>query len=134
LGLALEKQEHQQANSVSCHLHVAVQLVKQHLALNIDTDVALDDLAAITQLNKYYVRKLFRQATGLSPHAYQRQLRLAYALTLLEQGTPPAQVAAAAGFADQSHLNRQLKQRTGLTARQYQHRFASGGKVDVNDS
>jgi transcriptional regulator GlxA family with amidase domain len=108
--------------------------VKGYLVANLDAEVSLDDLANLTQLNKHYVRKIFRQATGLSPHAYQRRLRLMWALALLEQGLPPVEVASNTGFADQSHLNRHLKQQIGLTARQYQRRIAQCGKTHVVNS
>jgi AraC-like DNA-binding protein len=41
--------------------------------------------------------------------------RLALSRTAIESGLPLAQVAAEAGFADQSHMTRQFKRAYGLT-------------------
>jgi len=57
----------------------------------------------------------FRSAFGLPPHAWQVQVRLARARTLIRAGIPIAAVAAATGFADQSHLTRIFKRSYGYT-------------------
>jgi AraC-like DNA-binding protein len=41
--------------------------------------------------------------------------RLQRARTLIEAGEPLAEIAAATGFTDQSHLNRHFKKAFGLT-------------------
>jgi len=61
----------------------------------------------------------FRKATGLPPHAYLRQLRVERARELLFRRMPLAEVALAAGFADQAHFTRTFKQITGTTPGRY---------------
>lgn len=63
--------------------------------------------------------RAFRGATGLPPHAYQRQLRINRAQALLRRGESPAAVAAATGFADQSHLTRTFRNALGITPAAY---------------
>ena len=53
--------------------------------------------------------------TGLTPHAYQLQRRVALARRLIAQGLPLAEVAAACGFADQSHMTRQFVRKYGVS-------------------
>ena len=48
---------------------------------------------------------------GLTPHAFQTNLRVAHARRMLAAGTPAAAVAAACGFADQAHLDAHLPRR-----------------------
>lgn len=52
---------------------------------------------------------------GITPHAFQTNLRIGHACTLSRAGDPPAAVAAACGFADQSHLTRVFKRAVGVT-------------------
>jgi transcriptional regulator GlxA family with amidase domain len=68
-------------------------------------------------------RRRFREATGLSPGRYRlrRQLEAAESMLRLTQLTV-REVAVSAGFADEHHLARHLRARTGLTPRQYRHR------------
>ena len=66
------------------------------------TLAALADAAGYSKAQ--FVR-LFRRATGTSPHRYVLQHRLHHARRLIvESGMPLAEVASAAGFASQSHL------------------------------
>ena len=42
-------------------------------------------------------------------------MRIRHARHLLRSGATPSDTAAACGFADQAHMTRQFKARTGLT-------------------
>ena len=55
----------------------------------------------------------FGAQMGLTPHAFQTNLRVARARELLATGMAPAAVAAACGFADQAHLTRTFRSRSG---------------------
>ncbi|WP_432540985.1 helix-turn-helix domain-containing protein [Kineococcus sp. SYSU DK002] len=64
------------------------------------------------------VRQLHRRsldAFGYSPQLLGRVLRFRRAVAALRAGTPPAQVAAQAGFTDQAHLSREVRVFAGTT-------------------
>jgi AraC-like DNA-binding protein len=80
----------------------------------------LSELAVLTEMSEFAVLRAFRAETGLPPHAYLNQLRVRKARTLLDGGTPLADVAAATGFADQAHLTRHFKRVVGVPPGAYQ--------------
>ncbi len=89
----------------------------------IDDDPAapltLSDLARECGLSRFQVLRGFAKATGLTPHAYLVQRRIDLARRLIARGTPLAEAAAAAGFADQSHMTRIFVAKYGITPGAY---------------
>ncbi|MFE9771861.1 helix-turn-helix domain-containing protein [Streptomyces sp. NPDC005931] len=66
-------------------------------------------------------RQLHRRSLavfGYGPKTLARILRLRRALDLARSGTPYAQTAARAGYADQAHLAREVRDLTGLPLRE----------------
>jgi AraC-like DNA-binding protein len=88
-------------------------------------NVSLDELAAAAGIGKFRLIRLFRQRTGLPPHALQLAHRIRRARRLLEAGLTVAEAAAATGFADQSHLHRHFQRGLGVTPAQYQRRLGA---------
>ncbi|WP_027182931.1 AraC family transcriptional regulator [Desulfovibrio inopinatus] len=82
--------------------------------------VDLAEAADAPELSRYALLRSFSRAFGLSPHAYQLQLRLHRAKLLLRQGVPIVQVALDTGFVDQSHFTTTFRATTGATPGQYQ--------------
>ncbi|CAH2601316.1 L-rhamnose operon transcriptional activator RhaR [Rhodovastum atsumiense] len=76
--------------------------------------VDLATLAAVAGLSSTHLVRAFRRATGLTPHAWQTDRRIRTARQMLARGQAPAEVAAACGFCDQSHLNRAFRARVGV--------------------
>ena len=88
-----------------------------------ERNVGLDELAAAAGIGKFRLIRLFRERTGLPPHALQIAHRIRTARRLLEAGEPIADTAFATGFADQSHMHRHFQRSLGLTPARYQQRF-----------
>jgi AraC-like DNA-binding protein len=99
--------------------HRAVRLAKEYLETLPGENVSLDTLARTAGIGPYHLCRVFRHGTGLSPHAYQVQVRVRLAKSLLAQGLPISQVAAEAGFTDQAHLTRHFKRTFGVTPGRY---------------
>lgn len=90
--------------------------VTRHVEDNLATPLTLADLAAVAHVSPFHFARVFRAATGRSPHRYVLERRVALAEELLTRTTLPiAEVAARAGFADQSHLTRVLGRHLGRT-------------------
>jgi AraC-like DNA-binding protein len=95
----------------------AVRLARD--CLDAATPVSSVALERLTGLSRFALARHFRKCLGTSPHRYAVMRRLERAKRLLDAGTPPAQAAAACGFADQSHMTRQFKQAYGLSPGQW---------------
>jgi AraC family transcriptional regulator len=93
-------------------LRVVVEYVEDHL----DAGVTLKELAAVAKLSPYHFARQFRAATGLPPHQFVIARRVERAKQLLQGGDfPLAQVAARAGFSNQSKFSDHFKRRVGVT-------------------
>jgi AraC-like DNA-binding protein len=97
----------------------AVTLALDYLTANFAEDISLARLAALAGVDRFHLLRAFRRSLGLPPHLFQTQLRLRHAKRLMLGGEKPAMAAAAAGFADQSHLIRKFKAAYGVTPGQY---------------
>lgn len=96
-----------------------VERVRDYLRAHPSESVSLDGLAGIGCLSKFYLLRAFRRAYGMTPHAYQMQLRLARAARLIADEVSLSAAAYDAGFADQSHLTRRFKAAFGLAPGQF---------------
>lgn len=97
----------------------AVTVSTEYLCEHADENVSLRTLARIAGLSPYHLCRVFRQTVGVTPHAYQAQIRIRRAKSLLRAGLSIAEAATAAGFYDQSHLTRHFKRILGLTPGRY---------------
>jgi len=86
-------------------MKVANAYLREHFAENI----SLTKLAQLAGLSAFHFARVFTQEFGIPPHAFQTQLRVSRAKSLLRLAWPIAAAACEAGFADQSHLNRHFK-------------------------
>jgi transcriptional regulator GlxA family with amidase domain len=99
--------------------HAAVRRIRDYIEAHYDQDISLTGLAALVSLSPYHVARVFRAEVGLPPHGYLESVRIRRAQRLLAAGMPPAAVACATGFADQSHLTHRFKRLIGVTPGRY---------------
>jgi AraC family transcriptional regulator len=94
-------------------LRAVVEYIEGHL----DAGPTLEQMAAVVHLSPYHFAKQFKVATGLPPHQYVIARRVERAKQLLQTGGDftLAEVAAYAGFSDQSQFSRHFKRQVGVT-------------------
>jgi AraC family transcriptional regulator len=98
-------------------LRAVVEFVEEHL----DAGPTLEQMAAVARLSTYHFARQFKTATGLPPHQYVIMRRVERARQLLQAGTDLslAEVAAQAGFSDQSQFSYHFKRLVGVTPGQF---------------
>ena len=77
---------------------------------------SLKKLAAGAGVHRSHLARGFREWHGVSIGTFTRKLRVAWAHERLRRGAPIAEVAVAAGFADQSHMTRWFRRLAGVTS------------------
>lgn len=73
---------------------------------------SVDETAAALGLSSRQLRRVMHTHTGLGPKTYQRVIRLR---RFLADDRPLAEAAAAAGYADQAHLTREVTRLCGVS-------------------
>ncbi|WP_307437699.1 AraC family transcriptional regulator [Labrys monachus] len=103
-----------------------VTLAREFLEANATRPVRSEELESVTGLDRFALSRHFRAMLATSPHRFLLMRRLQHARRLIDRGEPLAEVAAAAGFADQSHLSRHFKKAFGLTPGRWAALVAAG--------
>jgi len=98
---------------------VVVARAREYLHAHHADNVSLAQLAAQVGMGPFRLARMFRQVTGVAPHAYLVQVRVDRAKALLAARVPPARVARESGFAHQSHLGLHFKRLVGVTPGRY---------------
>jgi AraC-like DNA-binding protein len=86
---------------------------------NYTRSLKLEEICAAADLSPSYLIRAFKQEYGMTPHAYLTNCRIEFSRAQLRRGRPIADVALAAGFADQAHLQRSFKKFVAATPGQY---------------
>ncbi len=94
--------------------------VTEYLQDNLGGRPTLKDLASLARLSPPHFARLFRQSTGVSPHQWLLEQRLAKAEDLLRNSDLIiSEIATRTGFSDQSHLTRLFQRSRGVTPFQF---------------
>ncbi|MGD8109996.1 AraC family ligand binding domain-containing protein [Vibrio sp. TRT 17S01] len=100
-----------------------IQRVRDFLADHYTKKVSLDDLSALSGVNKYHLIHEFKRYFGSTPHQFQIQQRISNSQMMLKQGIKPIDVALCCGFHDQSHFHKAFVSAMGVTPSMYQRQF-----------
>ncbi len=103
------------------HVHFArLQAVLNHVHTNLAGDLTTARLAKRAGVSSAHFSRIFRDATGASPHQYVLTARLELARKLLTQSNLPiSRIAEESGFSSQSHLTASFRAVHSTTPAQY---------------
>ncbi len=103
-------------NRIPCGSGVAPEITYAwHQTVRTRGMLRIDALATETGWTRQRLWSRFRTHLGVSPKYASELVRFDHAAHLLATGLPPADTAAEAGFADQSHLHRRTTALTAMT-------------------
>lgn len=91
-------------------VHKAVNAIKEHHAAPLD----LHELAENVGISPFHLHRLFVRSMGVTPLAWQMQVRVGRARQLMREGYSACAAGHEVGFCDQSHFTRAFKKIMGL--------------------
>jgi AraC-like DNA-binding protein len=101
----------------------AVAIARGFIDERLADALSLDAIAQAAGLPPFRLFRAFARAMGMTPHEYQRQARVRYAMALIRAsargGGALSDIAVASGFADQAHLTRTFRRMLGVTPGAY---------------
>ena len=107
-----------------------LQRVLDYIEASVGLDIKLEELAAQACLSPFHFSRLFREATGLSPHRYVIDRRVQAARQeLARNNLSLVEIALQFGFGSQANFTRVFRKATSLTPGQY--RELCCGQIDA---
>jgi AraC family transcriptional regulator len=94
--------------------------IRDRIEAELETELSLASLAKESGYSRAHFLRMFRAATGLTPHQYILEMRLSTAQQLLRQSKISlVDVALKCGFSSQSHMNDVFRKQLGVTPQEY---------------
>jgi len=100
--------------------------VTAYIESNLHRELRLADLSAVTYMSPYHFARLFKRATGVSPHRFVLQRRIDAATALLADSSYSIKsIARTVGFTTASHFATTFRRMIGVTPTVYRTRTSS---------
>jgi AraC-like DNA-binding protein len=113
------------ADAVPARRNAGLVRAAEFIHDNCTRSLKLKEICSAASLSAAYLVRAFKAQYGMSPHAYLINCRIEFSRRQLRLGRPLAEVALAAGFCDQAHLQRSFKKFVAATPGQYRGKFSS---------
>lgn len=96
-----------------------VRVVRDYIIDNHARGIALSELEKVAGLSGFHLTRVFSNAVGMPPHAFQTHVRVVAAKELIRRGLAFAEAAVMVGFSDQSHFHRHFLRLMKVTPGDY---------------
>jgi AraC family transcriptional regulator len=99
---------------------IKLQRTTAYIQAHLEQELCLTTLAALVHLSPDHFARLFKQATGRTPHQYVLECRIARAKRLLaETDLPLSTISLQVGCADQSYFTALFRKHVAMTPKAY---------------
>jgi AraC family transcriptional regulator len=110
-----------------------LRMCLEYITANLHREIRLAEVAGIASLSQFHFARLFRGATGQSPHQYHLDQRISRAKCLLRTtGDRIEEIGAAVGFARATSFSRTFTSREGISPRLWRDHFAHQSKSSLS--
>jgi AraC family transcriptional regulator of adaptative response/methylated-DNA-[protein]-cysteine methyltransferase len=96
-----------------------VKRISDYIEENLEGTITLRTIAAAVGSSPYHLQRVFKRATGVSPHAYAESRRIAVFKTSLRTGQSVTDAIYEAGFNSSSRLYERSNSHLGMTPAAY---------------
>lgn len=97
-----------------------VHEIQQYIRENYTKKISLENLASVTNINKFYLIRIFKQSTGLSPIDYLIHVRIEESEKLLiNSDLQIAEISNKVGFNSPSHFTKAFRMINHMTPSHY---------------
>lgn len=88
-----------------------------------ERNLSVAELAGVAGYSPSHFLRMFRVATGMTPHRYLMEVRLKRAVALIDRTSDTlVDIAVATGFASHAHLTRIFRERYGVTPSEFRRK------------
>ena len=112
------------AKQISPLPQAILQRVKRYIEEHLQDNLSLEELARETRYSRGHLLRMFRAATGKTPHQYLTERRIERAKGMLQEAGEISltNIAAWCGFSSQSHMTRVFREQVGVTPSAFRRR------------
>ena len=113
-------------------LHPVANNAVRYIDRNFRTIGDINEVAAACRVTHSYLSRIFKENLGMTPSAYLRSKRLAYAKLMLLNGYDVTSTCYYSGFCDYSYFIQVFRSEEGMTPLAYQ-RLHGGSRSEQNE-
>jgi len=95
----------------------------EYMTVYYNAKISISDICREIHLSPYYFIRMFKEATGLSPHEFILSIRVSKAEELLKKGSPIQEVAKLCGFVNSAHFSNHFKRVMGMPPSEYKRKY-----------
>ena len=92
-----------------------INIALEYIHKNFNKEVSLEELTRITNLEKNYLIRLFKQYINASPYQYILKYRMNVALSMIKRRYPLGDVALKVGYSDVASFSHAFKRIYGVS-------------------
>lgn len=92
-----------------------INLALDYIHKNYSREITLDELSEVTNLEKNYLIRIFRQYMNATPYQYVKKYRFSIALSLIKRNHPLSEVALQIGYSDIASFSHAFKKNYGIS-------------------